>query len=60
MYPAEDGLYVGFKERGSGVEEEMIAIPEHCSSKVEKMVLGGGIFQIESNIFFENNFITWV
>ena len=28
MYPAEDGLYVGFKERGGGVEEEMIAIPE--------------------------------
>lgn len=24
----------------------------HCSSKVEKMVLGGGIFQIKSNIFF--------
>ena len=28
MSPAEDGLYVGFKERGGGVEEEMIAIPE--------------------------------
>ena len=28
MYPAEDGLYVGFKERGGGVEEEMIVIPE--------------------------------
>ena len=28
MYPAEDGLYVGFKERGGGVEEEIIAIPE--------------------------------
>ena len=28
IYPAEDGLYVGFKERREGVEEEMIAISE--------------------------------
>ena len=32
----------------------------HCSSKVEKMVLGGRIFQKNSIIFFESNYVIWV
>ena len=39
MYPAEDGLYVGFKERGGGVEEEMIAIP--LDSEMNRMNVWG-------------------
>ena len=37
----------GFKNPGRG----------HCSSKVEKMVLGGRIFQKNSIIFFESNYV---
>ena len=33
---------------------------QHCSSKVEKMVLGGRIFQKNSIIFFESNYVIWV